>query len=216
MQGCDIVSTFDTSTRWNRRTRRGCQPPRAMTGRPINCPRMCRPHRVGVGWVFRHPLDGGGWWAWVGNTCYPMLSWGRRRGHVVAFGSPHVAACHLLLLKIEPNKKWKSIRTNGNRSEQMEIGPNKWKSNQTNGNRSEQIYGNRWNRSDRIVLHDKMHRSSSVSYSILDIGYDNIGHTRWYDMAATGGRSGTSLGSAVRLDITMRIKWVSMILIFSK
>ena len=28
----------------------------------------------------------------------------------------------------------KSVRTNGNRSEQMEIGPNTWKSIQTNGN----------------------------------------------------------------------------------
>ena len=39
-------------------------------------------------------------------------------------------------MEIEPNK-WKSIRTNGNRTEQMEIEPNKWKSIRTNGNRTE-------------------------------------------------------------------------------
>ncbi len=37
-------------------------------------------------------------------------------------------------MEIGPNK-WKSIRTNGNRSEQMEIDPNQWKSVRTNGNR---------------------------------------------------------------------------------
>jgi hypothetical protein len=41
-------------------------------------------------------------------------------------------------MEIDPNK-WKSVRTIGNRSEQMEIDPNKWKSIQTNGNRTEQI-----------------------------------------------------------------------------
>jgi plasmid maintenance system killer protein len=48
-------------------------------------------------------------------------------------------------MEIDPNK-WKSIRTNGNRSEQMEIDPNKWKSIRTTGNRSEllEIDPNKW------------------------------------------------------------------------
>jgi hypothetical protein len=67
-------------------------------------------------------------------------------------------------MEIDPNR-WKFIRTDGNRSEQinenrseqkMEIGPNKWKSIRTkNGNRPEQmeIDPNKWksvrpNRSD--------------------------------------------------------------------
>ena len=87
-----------------------------------------------------------GWRGLVSLGREHMLSYAilRSTSCVVAFGSPHVAACHLLLLKIEPNKKWKSIRTNGNRSEQMEIGPNKWKSNQTTGNRSEHLEIGQW------------------------------------------------------------------------
>ena len=48
-------------------------------------------------------------------------------------------------MELGPNK-WKSNRTNGNPSEQMEIGPNRWKSNRTDGNRSEQmeIDPNKW------------------------------------------------------------------------
>ena len=41
-------------------------------------------------------------------------------------------------MEIDPNN-WKSVRTNGNWSEQMEIDPNNWKSVRTNGNRSEQM-----------------------------------------------------------------------------
>ena len=72
-------------------------------------------------------------------------------------------------MKIGPNK-WKSVRTDENRSEQMEIGPNKWKSVRTNGNRSEQmeIDPNKWKSVRKMEIGPKSDKPLSDNIDVED------------------------------------------------
>ena len=92
-------------------------------------------------------------------------------------------------MEIVPNK-WKSYRTNRNRTEQMEIEPNKWKSNQTNGNRSEQmeIEPNKW-KSNRIhhsygasCSHCHCYYLDTATYRNLPQPWRTMTAKRWHQL----------------------------------